>query len=77
MTGTVNKIPHSKKDGKYRDFCFIKSDDGKDVFLHINDFNSSWIELEKRIEAKEIVKIEFEEEKNEKGWKASSARFVE
>ena len=45
MTGTVEKMP--QREGKSRDFTFVKGNNGDIYFLHISSFKSDWRKLVK------------------------------
>lgn len=72
MTGFVHEMP--MRDGKPRDFTFVKSSDGKQYFLHISDFKKgNWKILSK---GPFPIKVEFEPATNTKGLKATNAGFA-
>jgi len=68
MTGVVRSIP--SKEGRQRNFAFIKGDDNKEYFLHASDLIGKWDKLKATIAIKTEAKVEFEFEHTDKGLKA-------
>lgn len=72
MKGTVISMPDRKG------FCFIKGTNGAEYFLHKQDFNGFWKDLEKDfIESTNDIVITFDAVSAEKGPRATNARRMD
>jgi cold shock CspA family protein len=73
MNGIVEKMP--VRDGKPRDFTFVKGEDGKTYFLHITDWKTThWKMLAEGNFPKKVI---FDSETTDKGQlRAKNAKFI-
>lgn len=73
MTGMIDKLIPS--DNGFHHYVFVKHE-GKVYFLHRKNLENDWNEIEMLLKTGNKVKVEFDEEKTEKGPKAIRARIV-
>ena len=57
-------------------FCFVKYE-GKDYFLHKQEFNGFWEDLVFDFKGNRKIEIEFEEMEGPKGLRATNARRID
>jgi cold shock CspA family protein len=57
-------------------FCFVKYD-GRDYFLHKQEFDGFWDDLVTDYEGKRKIEIEFEQSEGPKGLRATNARRID
>jgi len=71
MNGRVVRVMSEKR------FGFIKGDDGKDYFFHMQDFSGFFNDLAADVDSGKVVKVTFESAPSLKGPRASDVKRVD